>query len=96
MDYNLQQYLVKKLDIQKRGQANWYKVGIKFKIPRDYLKCLTLQYRRDGGSPTNCLLEVLETRGEEEPTVKDFVKVLRDLGRKDIISGLDWGMNKNN
>ena len=86
--------MVKKLDIEKRGQANWYDVGIKFKIPRDDLESFCLEYKKDGGSPTNCVLETLETRGEEEPTVKDFVTVLQDLGRNDIICSWDWVNNQ--
>ena len=94
MDYYLQQHLVKKLDIEKRSQANWYDVGIKFKIPKDDLESFRLEYKKDGGSPTNCLLETLETRGEDEPTVKDFVTVLQGLGRNDIICSWDWVNNQ--
>lgn len=94
MDYNLRQYLVKKLDIQKRGQANWYNVGIKYTILTEDLETFDLEYKKDGGSPTKCLVGVLETRGQDEPTVKDFVKVLRDLGRNDIIHNWDWEKNE--
>ena len=95
MDSNLRQYLIKKLDIEKRGQANWYDVGMKYIVPLDDLETLRLEYKKEGcGSPTNCLLGILETRGEDEPTVKDFVGVLRDLGRNDIICSWDWMKNQ--
>ena len=95
MDSNLRQYLIKKLDIEKRGQANWYDVGMKYIVPLDDLETLRLEYKKEGcGSPTNCLLGTLETRGEDEPTVKDFVGVLFDLGRNDIICSWDWMKNQ--
>ena len=94
MSNDFSEYLQKKLDKEQRGQRNWYNVGIKLEVPKDDLNDLKLEYKKDHGSPTSCLLGILAARGEDEPTVKDFLETLRQLGRKDIAYGWDWDNNK--
>lgn len=90
MNDNLWHNLVSELDVARCGQANWYHVGRRFGISTDYLDHFKLEYLKEGGSPTECLLGVLQTWGEDEPTMKDFAKVLGDLGRNDILVRGCW------
>ena len=84
---NLEDFLVKKLDVRRRGQRDgWKKVGEVFNINRDDLRYLKLEYRRDNGSPTGKLLEMLgKTKNK---TISDLVEVLKSPGvsRPDITS----------
>ena len=72
--------------------ANWFEVGFKFGIPKKQLDKLKNEYF--GGSPTSGLFGILEARGEDEPTVKDLVNVLLELGRRDIVNNWDWNSNR--
>ena len=76
MPPDLDYLLVKTLDMRRRGERRygWQKVGAAFKIPKDDLEYLNIEYRRDNGSPTSTLLAILGTRGK---TVSDLENVLR-------------------
>lgn len=76
MPPDLDYLLVKKLDVCRRGERRygWQKVGAAFKISKDDLEYLKIEYKRDNGSPTSTLLSILGTKGK---TVSDLVNVLR-------------------
>lgn len=76
MPPDLDHLLVKKLDVRRRGERRygWQKVGAAFKISKDDLEYLKIEYKRDNGSPTSTLLSILGTKGK---TVSDLVNVLR-------------------
>lgn len=76
MPPDLDYLLVKKLDVRRRGERRygWQKVGAAFKISKDDLEYLKIEYKRDNGSPTSTLLSILGTKGK---TVSDLVNVLR-------------------
>lgn len=87
---DLQEILVKKLDVRVRRKGHrfygWQKVGAAYKVPTDDLRYLKLEYKRDTGSPTSKLLEILGiTRGI---TISNFVSVLGgpDVNRPDVAS----------
>ena len=84
----LEDFLVKKLDVRYRGQRfyGWQKVGTVFKISRDDLRYLKIEYKRDNGSPTSKLLEMLGKA--KNITISDLVEVLEssDVNRLDITS----------
>jgi len=73
---DLEHLLVKTLDVRRRGERHygWQKVGAAFKISKDDLEYLKIEYRRDNGSPTSTLLSILGTKGK---TVSDLENVLR-------------------
>lgn len=52
----------------------WQKLGHALDISKDDLKYLETAYKRDGGSPTKELLEILGTKGKR---VSDVVNALR-------------------
>ena len=93
MDGNLHLYLTSELDIQNSGIANWREVGFKFGISKKQLDKLKNEYL-SAGSPTSGLLGILETKGQDEPTVKDLVSVLLELGRRDVVNNWDWNSNR--
>lgn len=93
MPQALNSYLSMELDLKKKYKANWYKVGRAFKLTNEQLKGLEI-VRQQGDSPTESLFTILETRGIDEPSVKDLVKVLIELQRSDIVEKWDWGANK--
>ena len=76
MPPDLDNLLVKNLDVRCRGERRygWQKVGAAFKISKDDLEYLKIEYKRDNGSPTSTLLAILGTRGK---TVSDLENVLR-------------------
>ena len=67
---------MKTLDVRRGGDRRYgrQKIGAAFKISKDDLKYLNIEYRRDNGSPTSRLLSILGTKGK---TVSDLVNVLR-------------------
>ena len=73
---DLEYLLVKTLDVRRKGERHygWQKVGAAFKISKDDLEYLKIEYRRDNGSPTCTLLSMLGTKGK---TVSDLENVLR-------------------
>ena len=85
---DLQEILIKKLDVRcKRNRSyGWKKVGEAFEIPIDDLRYLKLEYKRDTGSPTSKLLEILGIT--KKKTISDLVTVLEgpELRRTDISS----------
>lgn len=85
---DLQEILIKKLDVRcKRNRFyGWKKVGEAFEIPIDDLRYLKLEYKRDTGSPTSKLLEILGIT--KKKTISDLVTVLEgpELRRTDISS----------
>ena len=76
MPPDLDNLLVKTLDMRRRGERRygWQKIGVAFKISKDDLEYLNIEYRRDNGSPTSSLLEILGTKGK---TLSDLENVLR-------------------
>ena len=76
MPPDLDNLLVKNLDVRCRGERRygWQKVGAAFKISKDDLEYLKIEYKRDNGSPTSTLLAILGTKGK---TVSDLENVLR-------------------
>ena len=85
---DLQEILIKKLDVRckRKRSYDWKKVGEAFEIPDDDLRYLKLEYKRDTGSPTSKLLEILGIT--KEKTISDLVAVLEGPGlrRPDISS----------
>lgn len=82
---DLEDLLCMKLDVRRKGErsSGWRKVGAEFKVSQDHLRYLNIEYRRDNGSPTSKLLQVLGTRGK---TISDLVDVLKSprVNRLDI------------
>ena len=76
MPPDLEDRLVKALDVRRRGERRygWQKVGAAFKISKDDLEHLKIEYRRVNGSPTSTLLSILGTKAK---TVSDLENVLR-------------------
>ena len=76
MPPDLEYLLVKNLDVRCRGERRygWQKVGAAFKISKDDLEYLKIEYKRANGSPTSMLLSILGTKGK---TVSDLDNVLR-------------------
>jgi len=72
----LEELLIKKLDVRRNGERlyGWQKVGTGFGIGRDDLKYLEIAYKRDAGSPTKELLDMLSCQGRN---VSDLVNVLK-------------------
>lgn len=70
----IEDLLVKQLDVRRKGECAeaWQKVGTEFRIPD--LKYLENGYKRESGSPTKELLEILGCQGRN---VADLVNVLR-------------------
>ena len=85
---DLQEILKKKLDVycERQGSYGWTKVGEAFQIPTDDLKFLELEYKREAGSPTLSLLEMLGVT--KKKTISDLVTVLEspEVRRPDIFS----------
>ena len=77
--------LIKKLDHTPRGLNNWRDVGRKFGLRDGDLDDLELEYK-SGGSPVKVLTNLLYAR--YCTTLRTFVKVLQELGRKDIADGI--------
>ena len=79
---------MKKLDVRckRRRSYGWKKVGEAFQIPIDDLRFLKLEYKRDTGSPTLKLLEILGIT--KNKSISDLVAVLEgpELRRPDISS----------
>lgn len=86
---NLQELLMKKLDVRRKGRYNgWQKVGAAFKVNIDDMRYLELEYKKDNGSPTLKLLELLGiTRNK---TISDLVILLKSskIKRFDITSNI--------
>lgn len=76
MPPDLDYLLVKNLDMRRKGERRygWQKVGAAFKISKDDLEYLKIEYKRVNGSPTSTLLSILGTKGR---TVSDLENVLR-------------------
>ena len=74
--------LIKKLDHSTpRGLNNWRDVGSRFELSDEALADLELEYK-SGGSPVKGLTNLLHAN--YGTTLRTFVKVLQELGRKDI------------
>ena len=73
---SLEELLIKKLDVRRNGERlyGWQKVGTGFGVGRDDLKYLENAYKKDGGSPTKELLDMLICQGRN---VSDLVNVLK-------------------
>ena len=80
---------MKKLDVRRKGRYNgWQKVGAAFKVNIDDMRYLELEYKKDNGSPTLKLLELLGiTRNK---SISDLVILLKSskIKRFDITSNI--------
>ena len=80
--------LMKKLDVHGKGERfyGWQRIGAEFEIHIDDLRYLKLEYKRDNGSPTVKLLEILGIT--KNKTISDLVTVLEipKVNRFDITS----------
>ena len=85
---DLEVLLVEKLDVRRKGESfyGWQKVGAAFKICRDELRHLNIEYKRENGSPTSKLLLKLGT--SKCATISDLINVLksRKVNRPDVAS----------
>ena len=74
----LEDLLIKKLDVPLEGGRlyGWQQLGTAFGISKDVLKYLEIAYKRDNGSPTKELLEIL---GSEGKRVSDVAEVLQKM-----------------
>ena len=83
---DLEDLLAMKLDIRRKGErsAGWRKVGAEFKVNQDHLRYLDIEYKRDNGSPTVKLLQILGMNSNK--TIADLVEVLKSpkVNRCDI------------
>ena len=79
---------MKKLDVHGKGERfyGWQRIGAEFEIHIDDLRYLKLEYKRDNGSPTVKLLEILGIT--KNKTISDLVTVLEipKVNRFDITS----------
>jgi len=75
--------IILKLDDRKLSANNWYAVARKLGLSMDETDNLRREECREGGSPTLALLSQLTTR-ESVITLRQFVRVLHQLGRHDI------------
>ena len=71
------------LDAKRSCSKGWYDVGRKLEISRSVLHQVKREDNREGGSPTNGLLDILGAQ-ENVVSLRKFVQVLRDIGRNDI------------
>ena len=71
------------LDARGPCCKGWYDVGRKLKISKSVLNVVKREDLREGGSPTAGLLSILATQ-ENVVSLRNFVQVLRDVGRNDI------------
>ena len=67
------------MPLEGRRLYGWQQLGTTFGIPKDDLKILENAYKRDAGSPTKELLELLGSRGKR---VSDVVEVLQKMSIK--------------
>ena len=83
---DLEDLLAMKLDIRRKGERSpgWRKVGAEFKVNHDHLRYLDIEYKRDNGSPTVKLLQILGMNSNK--TIADLVEVLKGpkVNRYDI------------
>lgn len=88
LPFHVEEFLIKKLDVRCPGQRfyGWQKVGEAFHIDKDDLRYLKIEYKRDNGSPTSKLFEMLGKT--QNRNVSDLVEVLRspERRRSDIVS----------
>ena len=78
--------LVKKLDVRRKGERfyGWQKLGAEFKVDIDDLRYLKIEYKRDNGSPTSKLLEILGIT--KNATMSELVDILNSakVNRPDV------------
>lgn len=88
LPFHVEEFFIKKLDVRCPGQRfyGWQKVGEAFHIDKDDLRYLKIEYKRDNGSPTSKLFEMLGKT--QNRNVSDLVEVLRspERRRSDIVS----------
>ncbi|CAH3042508.1 unnamed protein product, partial [Porites lobata] len=88
LPFHVEEFFIKKLDVRCPGQRfyGWQKVGEAFHIDKDDLRYLKIEYKRDNGSPTSKLFEMLGKK--QNRNVSDLVEVLRspERRRSDIVS----------
>ena len=67
------------MPLEGRRLFGWQQLGTAFGISKDDLKYLEIACKRDGGSPTKELLEILGSKGKR---VSDVVEVLQKMSIK--------------
>ena len=75
--------IILKLDERKLSVNNWYPVARTLGLSMDETDNLRREECREGGSPTSALLRQLTT-WKSVITLRQFVRVLRQLGRHDV------------
>ena len=75
--------IILKLDGRKLSANNWYHVARTLGLSVDETDNIRREECREGGSPTLALLSKLTT-WESVITLRQFVRVLHQLGRRDV------------
>lgn len=71
--------------MRHKGNFGWQNVGKAFGIDNDHLDYMKLSHKRNDGSPTKILLEILAAQGK---TVGDLINALKSpkVNRQDVAS----------
>ena len=82
---DLENNLIKKLDVQHKREYGWQKVGRAFEIDKGDLEYLKTAYKRPVESPTKELLEILKSKNR---TVGELINKLESskVNRPDVAS----------
>ena len=75
--------IILKLDDRKLSANNWYPVARTLGLSLDETDNIRREECREGGSPTSALLSQLTT-WDSVITLRQFVRVLHQLGRHDV------------
>ena len=84
--YQVEVILTDSLDVTQRCVKNWWDVGRTLGIPVSELRSVKQEYKREDGSPTKCLLEILRTRNVV--SLRTFVETTHKLNRHDICKAI--------
>ena len=84
-------YVQSQLDVPGTIQVKtWHSVGLALNVDTGVLKGIETCYRSQQ-SPTYSLISYLETLGEKEPSMRDFVDALLQCNRYDMAKKIcDW------
>lgn len=80
--YEVEEF-IEKLDEKKLFAKNWYHVARKLRLSMDEVNRIKREESREEGSPTLALISKLSTL-DPVVTLREFVRVLYQLGRHDI------------
>ena len=87
LPYDVEDILIQKLDVNRRCVKNWWDVGRKLEISDSELRNVKQEENREGGSPTRCLLGILNT-WENIISLRKFMEITHELKRHDICSAI--------